>query len=58
MQKIRDGESMEEIMGAYDVEILERGRREAVLTMPQVQASHSIATFSSGPLARIGAKAT
>jgi 2-polyprenyl-6-methoxyphenol hydroxylase-like FAD-dependent oxidoreductase len=56
MKKVRDGADMKEIMVAYDEEIVERGRREIALAIPQAMASHSVSAFAKGPLATIGLK--
>jgi 2-polyprenyl-6-methoxyphenol hydroxylase-like FAD-dependent oxidoreductase len=54
--KIKDGASVEQVMAAYDDEILERGQREIALSITQTIASHSVETFVNGPLATIGLK--
>lgn len=56
MKKIGDGAAMAEVMAAYDEEILERGKREIALSIPQTIASHSVKIFANGPLAKIGLK--
>ena len=57
MKRIKEGENMEEMLGAYDEDILARGQKEAALSLSQAMASHSIWTFAKSPLATIGARA-
>ena len=56
MKKVRDGQAMEDVMAAYDQEVLERGKREISISSTQSIASHNIGLFSSGPLATMGFK--
>jgi hypothetical protein len=56
MKKVRDGQAMEDVMAAYDQEVLERGKREIYISSTQSIASHNVELFSSGPLATMGLK--
>lgn len=56
MKKVRDGGDMEEIISAYDADVLDRGRKEIGVSLAQADSSHKVREFMKSPLAKIGIK--